>query len=102
MARTLFLTLAMNGFDVVDLGHGVLIDRDLELAVRETEDGVDLHFEVGVLAFPCNEQIVRVNLPDMAEQGVIEAHHRGSHGDVTGTVRIVAHSYLLYSGLAMG
>src|SRR3954462_8047052 len=100
MARTLFFAQAMNGFDVIDLGHRVPVDGDLKLTVRETENGVNWHFEVGVLAFPSDEQVVRVDLPNMAEQGVIESHHRGSHGDVTGTVRIVAHSYLLCGGLA--
>jgi len=64
---TLFLTHAVSGFDVVDLGHRVAIDRDLELTVREAEDGVDRHFEVGVFAFPSNQEIVRVDLPDMPE-----------------------------------
>jgi hypothetical protein len=100
-ALTLFLTQAVGGLDVVDLGHRVPVDRDLKLPVRETEDGVDWHFEVGVLAFPANEQIVRVDLSDMAEQGAIEAHHRGPQRDVSGTVRIVSHSHLLCAGLTI-
>jgi hypothetical protein len=40
----------MSGLDVVDLGHGVSVDRDLELSVREAANRVDRHFEVGMLA----------------------------------------------------
>ena len=91
----------MNGLDVVDLGHRVPVDRDLKLPVREAEDRVDRHFEVGMLAVLSDQDVVRVDLPHIPELRAVEAQHRGSHRDVAGTVWIVGHSHLLCAGLTM-
>jgi hypothetical protein len=77
-APTLFLTQTVSGLDIVDLRHRVPVDGDLKLPFRESEDCVDRHFEVGMLTVLSNQEVVRVDFTDMAEQGAIEAHHRGS------------------------
>jgi hypothetical protein len=64
---TLFLTHPMSRLDVVDLGHGISVDRDLELPVREAANRVDRHFEIGVLAVLPDQKVVRVDLTNVSK-----------------------------------
>ena len=48
-AGPLFLTLAVDGLHVVDLGHRIPVYRNLELPLAEVLDGVDRHVEIGML-----------------------------------------------------
>jgi hypothetical protein len=50
----------------------------VKLPVREAQDCVDRHFEVGMLAVPTDQDVVRVDLPDIPEFRAVEAHHRDS------------------------
>jgi hypothetical protein len=91
----------VNGLDVVDLGHGISVDRDVKLPLREAEDRVDRHFEVGVLVLLSDQDVVRVDLPHIPEVRAVEADHRGSQRDVARTMWIVGHSQLLRAGLTV-
>src|SRR5687768_14763890 len=88
---TLCQTHPVRGLDVVDLGHGVSVDRDLELSVREAANRMDRHFEVGMLAVLHDQEVVWVDLTDMSKQRAVEGSNWGSHRNVAGTVRIVRH-----------
>src|SRR5688500_8316045 len=88
----------MSSLDVVDLGHGVSVDRDLELTICHATNRMDRHFEVGMLTVLPDQEVVRVDLTDMSKQRAVEGSNRGSHRNVSGTVRIVSHLHLLWAG----
>jgi hypothetical protein len=81
----------MSGLDVVDLGHGVSVDRDLEFTICLAANRVDRHFEVGMLAVLPDQEVVRVDLTDMSKQRAVEGSNWDSHRNVAGAVRIVSH-----------
>jgi len=59
----------VGGLLVVDLGHGLPVDRHPERAILDAEDRVARHFEIGVLALVADEEVVRIDLADVPEGG---------------------------------
>jgi hypothetical protein len=81
----------MRCLDIINLGHGLSVDRDMELTVDDALDGVDRHVQVFVLALLPDEEIVGMNLPDITEKSTTETTHGHTDGDLVGAVWVERH-----------
>jgi hypothetical protein len=90
MPRVIFIE-AMCGLLVVNLGDRSPVDRDLEFAIRESNDRMDRHFKVPVLAFLSDQEVVGMDFVDLTEQGSIVGHYWSPDRDAFRSMWIVCH-----------
>jgi hypothetical protein len=84
----LFLAETMTRFLVVDFVDCPAVDRDTQFAVFEADDRVDRDFEIAVLAFVMDQDEVRVDVADFAEEIAVVGDHRRADWDAGGVMRV--------------